>query len=161
MLIFYFISVIVSLALYDGAFQASTLTSARAVFQIKNRGPTKYTPLRWKKEWLKRPIFRSCDSPASEDRLDKLRNETSLLLSGTPSDDSALEDGQFRPLPYHKLRDNMGQQSLDAGEEKPLQPKDFCRGAANTANSMFLHCLRGCSYSNSRQATPPTLYAIR
>ncbi|KAK4170950.1 FluG domain-containing protein [Triangularia setosa] len=60
-LIFCFISVIVSLAVHDSAFAASKFTSVRAVFQVRNRGPIKCTPLRWKEEWLKRPVFRRHD----------------------------------------------------------------------------------------------------
>ncbi|RYP48545.1 hypothetical protein DL768_005584 [Monosporascus sp. mg162] len=54
-LIFCLITVIVSLALHDGAFAAPSLTSIRRVFEAKNRGPVKCTPLRWEREWLKRP----------------------------------------------------------------------------------------------------------
>lgn len=45
-------------------------------------------------------------------------------------------------LQYSKLRDDMGRQSLDAGEEKPMQPKDWRRGAANEANGKSLSHLR-------------------
>ncbi|KAM4067359.1 FluG domain-containing protein [Hirsutella rhossiliensis] len=65
------------------------------------------TPLRWKQEWLKRPIFRGFDG-------------------------SAVSDG--KPLPYHKLNDDMERQTLDAGFEKALGPKAFRRGAANAAD---------------------------
>ncbi|XP_044724710.1 FluG domain-containing protein [Hirsutella rhossiliensis] len=41
---------------------------------------------------------------------------------------------QERPLPYHKLNDDMERQTLDAGFEKALGPKTFRRGAANAAN---------------------------
>ncbi|KAJ4307316.1 hypothetical protein N0V88_000699 [Collariella sp. IMI 366227] len=138
-LVFCFISVIVSLALHDGAFQASNLTSAKDVFQIKNRGPVKYTPLYWREEWLKRPVFRRLDGPALANIPDKPRNRTSpsrslKTLRGTESDNSTSGDEQYRPLPYYKLKDDMARQSLDAGEENPVQPKDFRRGAANAAN---------------------------
>ena len=74
------ITVIISLALCDGAFDAPSLTSAERIFQVRNRGPVKCTPLRWKKEWLKRPIFR--------------RSEGSDVLL-----DEALQ--------YYKLRDDL------------------------------------------------------
>ncbi|KAL2260202.1 hypothetical protein VTK26DRAFT_5876 [Humicola hyalothermophila] len=45
-LIFCFITVIVSLAVYDRTFTVLTFTSVREVFQAKNRGPVKCTPLR-------------------------------------------------------------------------------------------------------------------
>lgn len=101
------ILVLVSLALADGAFDAIDLTSPSQIFQIKNQGPVKCTAFRWKQEWLKRPIFRVPDDPAS-------------------SDD--------RPLPYYKLRDDMKRQTLDAGFQDALGPKAFRRGAANAAN---------------------------
>ncbi|KAK4107064.1 hypothetical protein N656DRAFT_840631 [Canariomyces notabilis] len=103
-LIFCFITVIVSLAVHDRAFAASKFTSVREVFQYKNRGPVKCTPIRWKEEWLKRPIFRR------------------------------LGDSEYQPLPYQKLLDDMTRQSLDAGEERAIEPKAWRRGAANAAN---------------------------
>ncbi|KAI0398662.1 hypothetical protein F4802DRAFT_592559 [Xylaria palmicola] len=114
-LIFCLITVIVSIALNDGAFDAPSLTSARAVFEVKNKSPTTCTLLRWKKEWLKRPIFRRFNGP-------------------TISKDEALQ--------YHILRDDMARQSLDAGEEKPMQPKDWRRGAANEANGKASDAVR-------------------
>lgn len=99
-IIFCLISIIISLAVSDQAFAAPSLTSASRVFQVKNRGPVKCTPLRWKEEWLKRPVFRHFD----------------------------------KPVPYHKLNDDMERQSLDAGSEKPIGPKAFRRGTANKAN---------------------------
>ncbi|KAK4116055.1 FluG domain-containing protein [Canariomyces notabilis] len=115
-LIFCFITVIVSLAVYDGAFAASKFTSVREVFQAKNRGPVKCTPFRWKEEWLKRPVFRQFDDS---------------VLEGGLEDPSC---PQYQPLPYHKLRDDMARQSLDAGFEKAIEPKAWRRGAANAAN---------------------------
>ncbi|KAK8078687.1 hypothetical protein PG994_002494 [Apiospora phragmitis] len=56
-LIFNFIIVIIYLALCDDAFNTLSLTTVRRVFQVKNSGPVKCTALRWKKEWLKRPVF--------------------------------------------------------------------------------------------------------
>lgn len=106
-IIFCLITAIISLAVSDQAFAAPSLTSASRVFQVKNRGPVKCTPLRWKEEWLKRPVFR--------------RFEGSVV-------------SQDEPLPYHKLNDDMERQSLDAGHEKPIGPKAFRRGTANKAN---------------------------
>ncbi|KAI0876768.1 hypothetical protein GGS24DRAFT_513091 [Hypoxylon argillaceum] len=114
-LIFCLITVIISLALDDGAFDAPSLTSARAVFEVKNTGPVTCTPLCWKKEWLKRPIFRRFNGP---------------VIS------------KEKALQYYILRDNMAQQSLDAGEEKPMQPKDWRRGAANEANGKASDAVR-------------------
>ncbi|KAK4118382.1 hypothetical protein N657DRAFT_675587 [Parathielavia appendiculata] len=46
------------------------------------------------------------------------------------------EISEEKALQYSKLRDDMAQESLDAGQEKPMQPKDFRRGAANEANGV-------------------------
>ena len=127
-MIFCFISVIVSLAVHDRAFAASKFTSVREVFQAKNRGPVKCTPLRWKKKWLKRPVFRRLDDSVAEDDSDE-------SISEDESDGSITS--KYRPLPYQKLLDDMARQSLDAGEENPIEPKAWRRGAANAANGMF------------------------
>ncbi|KJZ71090.1 hypothetical protein HIM_09509 [Hirsutella minnesotensis 3608] len=104
---FCIITVIVSLAISDQAFDAPSLKTASNVFQIQNRGPAQCTPLRWKEEWLKRPVFRGFDGSTISQR---------------------------RPLPYHKLNDDMERQTLEAGFEKAFGPKAFRRGAANAAN---------------------------
>lgn len=107
-LIFCPILIIISLALADRAFAATYITTASQVFQIKNKG-VDCTPLRWKREWLKRPIFRAFN-----------RSATSVE----------------RALPYYKLRDDMESQTLNAGFEEAFGPKAFRRGAANAANGM-------------------------
>jgi hypothetical protein len=112
-LMFCLVTVIISIAVHDGAFDALNLTTVKSVFGVKNSGPVRCTPLRWKKEWLKRPVFRRFDGP---------------------------EISEEKALQYSKLRDDMAQQSLDAGQEKPMQPKDFRRGAANEANGMSFWC---------------------
>ena len=112
------ITVIISLALCDGAFDAPSLTSAERIFQVRNRGPIKCTPLRWKKEWLKRPIFR--------------RSEGSDVLL-------------HEALQYHKLRDDLKRQSLDCGFEKALEPRAFRRGAANAVNGKVLMVALACT----------------
>lgn len=108
---FCIITVIVSLAVSDQAFDVDGLTTASSVFRLRNRGGRLCTPLRWKSEWLKRPVFRGYDGAAV-----------------------ALE----KPLPYHKLNDDMERQTLDAGFERAFGPKAFRRGAANVANGVFL-----------------------
>ncbi|KAF3768192.1 hypothetical protein M406DRAFT_336858 [Cryphonectria parasitica EP155] len=115
-LIFCLISIIISLAVHDNAFAASNLISARQVFQVKNQEPVKCTPLRWKDEWLKRPVFRRCNNS---------------FLKNEPDDSVA---SKYQPLQYYKLRDDMAQQSLDSGCEKVIEPKAWRRGAANSAN---------------------------
>lgn len=101
------ITIVISQALRDNAFDAPSLTSAARVFQIRNIGPVKCTPIRWKESMLKIPVFRRFDGAAL-----------------SPN----------RPLQYHKLRDDMGRQSLDAGNETALGPKAFRRMAANAVN---------------------------
>ena len=66
--------VIVSLAVHDGAFDAPSLTSARRVFQMKNRGPVMCTPFLWKKEWLKPPVFRRLDDAMEPLQFHRLRD---------------------------------------------------------------------------------------
>ncbi|KAN0133029.1 Protein of unknown function (DUF3435) domain containing protein [Lactarius tabidus] len=104
-LIFCLITLIVSIAVLDGIFESPTLTSVEPVFTAGISGPVSYLPLRWKKEWLKRPVFQHCDSDLNS------------------------------PLPYHTLHDYMGRQSLDMGYERPIHPKDWQRNMGNTVNS--------------------------
>jgi len=95
------------------------------------------TPLRWKEEWLKRPIIRGFDGSAVSEE---------------------------KPLPYHKLNDDMERQTLDAGFEKALGPKAFRRGAANAANGMspaYCHYPFFPSQHCPLQATRPTLCVTR
>ena len=102
--------------MHDRAFAASKFTSVREVFQARNRGPVKCTPLHWKEEWLKRPVFRQHDESIAEEESDERK---------------------YQPLPYHKLHYDMERQSLDAGEENKIEPKAWRRGAANAADGMF------------------------
>lgn len=111
--IFCLITLIISIAVHDRAFDARNLTSVASVYMVKNSGPVQCTPLRWKKEWLKKPVFRR--------------------FNGS-------EISEHEAMQYSKLRDDMARQSLDAGQEKPMQPKDFRRGAANEANGMSFSC---------------------
>ncbi|PIL29042.1 hypothetical protein GSI_09090 [Ganoderma sinense ZZ0214-1] len=113
-LIFCPVSVIVSLALADGAFEAENMTSFRQVLSARTR-PLNCTVFRWKKKWLKRPIFRRCD----------------------PSGVSDVE-----PLQYPKLNDDMARQSLDSGCEKAMEPKVWRRGAANAVNGKAPDAIR-------------------
>ena len=121
-MIFCFISIIVSLAVRDRAFAVSKFTSVRKIFQAKNRGPVKCTPLRWKEEWLKRPVFRQHDESIAEEESDE-------SIAEEESDER-----EYQPLPYHRLHYDMERQSLDAGEENKIEPKAWRRGAANVAN---------------------------
>ncbi|KAK0367771.1 FluG domain-containing protein [Colletotrichum limetticola] len=106
-LIFCAVSTIIALALHDHAFDAASLTSASRILRAQIRGPTQCTPLRWKASMLKTPVFRR--------------------IHGT-------QLAADEAMPYSKLRDDMGRQSLDAGFEKRWTPRFARRGAANAAN---------------------------
>ncbi|KAK4198138.1 hypothetical protein QBC40DRAFT_230740 [Triangularia verruculosa] len=129
-LIFCFISMIVSLAVHDRAFAATKFTSVREVFQAKIRGPVKCTPLRWKKKWLKRPIFRRLNDSIVEDDSDE-------SISEDESDGSSTS--KYQPLPYQKLLDDMARQSLDAGEENPIKPKAWRNASDAVRDQMMRH----------------------
>src|SRR5690349_11991521 len=64
---------LVSLALADDAFEAPSLTTPERVFEHKVWGPVLCTPVRWKQEKLKTPIFRreerTGDGPSLETAL--------------------------------------------------------------------------------------------
>jgi hypothetical protein len=96
-----------ALALHDQAFDASSLTDAASVFQKRVGGPGQCTPLRWKEDKLKVPVFR------------RIRGST---LS------------QNEAMLYSKLNHDMGRQSLESGHEKAWTPRFARRGAANAAN---------------------------
>ena len=102
------VSDILTLALDDGAFDAPSLTTAARVLGMKIPAYKPCIPLRWKSSKLKVPVFRRFD-----------RN-------GVLSEDEA--------MPYAKLRDDVGQQSEDAGFEVRWTTKVFRRGASNAAN---------------------------
>ncbi|KAK4171428.1 hypothetical protein QBC36DRAFT_391114 [Triangularia setosa] len=121
-LIFYFISVIVSLAVHDSAFAARSL--------LANRGPIKCTPLRWREEWLKWPVFRRYDDSVA---------------------DEEFGERKYRPLPYQKLYDDMERQSLDAGGKNAIEPKAWRRGAANAANGS--RAAKWATYTSSSMGT--------
>jgi hypothetical protein len=61
LLVFCPVTVVVSLAIRDKEFDAANLTSAQAVFDVRNWGPVQCTPLRWKESMLKTPVFRRVD----------------------------------------------------------------------------------------------------
>ncbi|RYO87789.1 hypothetical protein DL766_004613 [Monosporascus sp. MC13-8B] len=135
-LIFCFISVIVSLAVHGRVFAVSKFSSVRAVFEAKNRGPVKCTPLRWKKEWLKRPVFRRLDDSVAEDN---------SIPEDTPDESDELDGSdrsntsKYQPLPYQKLLDDMARQSLDAGEENAIEPKAWRNASDAVRDQMMRH----------------------
>ncbi|KAJ2997766.1 hypothetical protein NUW58_g542 [Xylaria curta] len=106
-LIFCAVSTILSLALHDKAFDAPSLTNASAIFSKKPPRSQQCIPLGWKESMLKTPVF---------------RRYRGASLSGAEA------------MLYSKLRDDIGQQSLDSGHEKRWTPRFARRGAANAAN---------------------------
>jgi hypothetical protein len=94
-------------ALDDNAFASEHLTSADRVFAVRNLPPVHCTPLRWKDEWLKKPVFRRVDS------------------SGTSPDEALL---------YHTLNEDIKNQSLDAGMETALTGRAWRRWTSNNLN---------------------------
>lgn len=106
-LIFCAVSTILALALHDKAFDAPSLTDAFAILRLKSPRFKQCIPLRWKLSKLKTPVFR------------RYRGAT---LS------------ELEAMPYSKLRDDIGRQSLDSGYEKKWTPRFARRGAANAAN---------------------------
>ncbi|KAI3339677.1 FluG domain-containing protein [Ustulina deusta] len=106
-LIFCAVSTILSLALHDKAFDAPSLTNASAIFSKKPPRSQQCIPLRWKESMFKTPVFRRYRGASL--------SEAEAML-------------------YSKLRDDIGQQSLDSGHEKRWTPRFARRGAANAAN---------------------------
>ncbi|KAF8661375.1 hypothetical protein AX16_001468 [Volvariella volvacea WC 439] len=102
-LVFCLVTLIASIAVLDGAFASPALNdSVDAVFGARVSGPVSHTPLRWKPEWLRRPVFH--------------RDVNDVDL--------------FAPLSYSTLHDCMTRQSLDMGYEKEIGPKDWRRNDA-------------------------------
>ncbi|EXL40377.1 hypothetical protein FOCG_17143 [Fusarium oxysporum f. sp. radicis-lycopersici 26381] len=106
-LLFCAVSTILALALHDNAFDAPSLTDATVIFRSQPPRFKHCIPLRWKKSMLKTPIF---------------RRYRGMELS---ADEAML---------YSKLRDDVGQQSLDSGYERKWTPRFARRGAGNAAN---------------------------
>ncbi|KAI9512816.1 FluG domain-containing protein [Russula earlei] len=96
----------------DGAFESPTQTGVDAVFAASISGPVSYLPLRWKEEWLKRPVFRRCDGDLNS------------------------------PLSYRTLHDYVGRQTLDMGYEMPIKPKDWRMNVGNEANRLAADTVR-------------------
>ncbi|CAG9949488.1 unnamed protein product [Clonostachys rosea f. rosea IK726] len=106
-ILFCAVSTIIAIALHDDAFDAASLTDAKSIFRSKPPRFKECTPLRWKASKLKTPIFRRYHG---------------ATLSHTDA------------MLYSKLRDDIGQQSLDSGHERRWTPRFARRGAANAAN---------------------------
>ncbi|EXA31395.1 hypothetical protein FOVG_17296 [Fusarium oxysporum f. sp. pisi HDV247] len=106
-LVFCAVSTILALALHDNAFDAPSLTTASAIFGARPSSFKDSVPLRWKVSKMKTPVFRR-------------------YHGATLSEDEAML--------YSKLRDDLGEQSLNSGYEKPWTPRFARRGASNAAN---------------------------
>ncbi|KAH7186540.1 hypothetical protein DER44DRAFT_802580 [Fusarium oxysporum] len=106
-LLFCAVSTILALALHDNAFDAPSLTDAAVIFRSQPPRFKHCIPLRWKKSMLKTPVFRRY-------RGTELSADEAML--------------------YSKLRDDIGQQSLDSGHERKWTPRFARRGAGNAAN---------------------------
>lgn len=109
-LVFCAVSTILALAQHDNAFDAPSLTNASAIFGSKPPSFKDCIPLRWKASKLKIPVFRR-------------------YRGANLSEDEAMA--------YSKLRDDMGNQSLNAGFERRWTPRFSRRGASNAANGMI------------------------
>ncbi|EWZ27959.1 hypothetical protein FPRO04_13078 [Fusarium proliferatum] len=114
-LLFCAVSTILSLALHDNAFDAPSLTDAAVIFRSRPPRFKHCIPLRWKKSMLKTPVFRRY-------RGTELSADEAML--------------------YSKLRDDIGQQSLDSGHERKWTPRFARRGAGNAANGAYLYSTR-------------------
>jgi hypothetical protein len=109
-LLFCAVSTVLALALHDKAFDAPSLTDAAAIFRSKPPRFKHCIPLRWKKSMLLTPVFR--------------RYRGAELSAG-------------EAMLYSKLRDDIGQQSLDSGHERKWTPRFARRGAGNAANGAY------------------------
>lgn len=100
-----------TLALVDDAFDAPSLKSAGRVFAHKVWGPVSCTPLRWKPEMLKVPIFRH-----------KERTVDGYITSPK------------RPLLYSHFNDCLDRLGLAKGFKDKLTSYCFRRGTANAVD---------------------------
>ncbi|TVY12529.1 hypothetical protein LARI1_G009432 [Lachnellula arida] len=108
---------LVSLALADSAFEAQSLTTPERVFEHKVWGPVLCTPLRWKQEMLKMPIFRRDERIADE---------------GSPE----------TALPYSQFRDCLNRLGRAAGFKEILTSYCFRRGTANVVDRTATDAVR-------------------
>lgn len=109
--IFCLITHLISLALADDAFEAPSLISPDRIFDHKVRGPVLCTPLRWKEEKLKTPIFRRDERTAD---------------GCITSPDVA--------LPYYQFQDCLNRLGRAAGSLEKLTSYCFQRGTANVVD---------------------------
>jgi hypothetical protein len=111
---------LVSLALADGAFEAPSLTTPNRIFEHKVMGLVLCTPLHWKQEKLKTPIFRR----------DKRTADSSI-----PSLETA--------LPFSQFQECLNRLGLAAGFKETLTSYCFRRGTANVVDRKLSVAARG------------------
>ncbi|KAH7012294.1 FluG domain-containing protein [Microdochium trichocladiopsis] len=113
--IFCLINTVIVAALRDGAFAAKGLTTAASIYNLQIPKRMQCLPLRWKEEWLKRPIFRMCGTsdPISEP-----------------------------PMTYDWLSSDLKRQSLEAGFEHAITPRAFRRGVSDAINGQASDAVR-------------------
>jgi hypothetical protein len=105
---------LVSLALADDAFDPPSLTTSKLVFEHKVMGPVLCTPIDWKQEKLKTPIFRR----------DERTPDRSIPLPETA-------------LPYSQFKDCLNRLGRAAGFKETLTSYCFRRGTANVVDRML------------------------
>ncbi|KAH7364055.1 hypothetical protein BKA65DRAFT_603155 [Rhexocercosporidium sp. MPI-PUGE-AT-0058] len=110
---------LVSLVIADEAFEAPSLTTAERVFEHKVWGPVVSTPLSWKQEMLKTPIFRQDEKAAD-----------GVGTSPTPA------------LTYSQFRDCLNRLGLAAGFLEKLTSYCFRRGTANVVDRTATDAVR-------------------
>jgi Protein of unknown function (DUF3435) len=117
---------LVSLALADSTFEAPSLTTPERIFEYKVWGLVLCTPLRWKQEKLKTPIFRRNKRTADK---------------GIPSPQTA--------VPYSQFRDYLNRLGRAAGFKETLTSYCFRRGTANIVDrKLFIISQEGDKLAN-------------
>jgi hypothetical protein len=119
-LIFCAITHLVALALADDAFEAPSLTTPERVFEHKVWGPVLCTPLHWKQEKLKTPIFRQHEPSAD---------------GCNPTTEAALSYSQFRQ--------SLNRLGRAAGFKETLTSYCFRCGTANVVDRKLCAESRG------------------
>ncbi|KAF7944137.1 hypothetical protein EAE96_010541 [Botrytis aclada] len=107
---------LIALALADNAFEAPSLSTPKLVFEHKIHGPIFCTPLNWKAEKLKTPIFRRYKATSP--------------------------DSLTAPLPYSQFRDCLNRLGCATGFQEKLTSYCFRRGTANIVDQKATEAVR-------------------
>ncbi|KAK6609654.1 FluG domain-containing protein [Botrytis cinerea] len=107
---------LIALALADNAFEAPSLSTPELVFEHKIHGPIFCTPLNWKAEKLKTPIFRRYKATSP--------------------------DSLPTPLPYSQFRDCLNRLGCATGFQEKLTSYCFRRGTANIVDQKATEAVR-------------------